>query len=127
MSDADLPIEALANIEVIAGAIRDELGEEIDAYPSRRSPEGAEPLNRAFRAAVRAILAAGGVRADDLAASVSLALLLIASRRLEDEGWDAPRAKALVEQEPGSPDDWLCFLALSSRPQIEPPLDPDRT
>ncbi len=127
MSDADVPSEALAIIEVIAGAIRAELGEEIEAYPGASSPERADPINRAFRAAVRSLLATGGVRADDLAASVSLALLLIASRRLEDEGWDATRAKALVEQEPGSPDDWLCFLALSSRPQIEPQIDPDRT
>ena len=33
MSDADVPAEALALIEAVAGAIRDELGEEIDAYP----------------------------------------------------------------------------------------------
>ena len=33
MSDADLPVQALAIIEVVAGAIRDELGEEVDAYP----------------------------------------------------------------------------------------------
>ena len=56
MSDANLSIEALAIIEVVAGAIRDELGEEVDAYPGRREPEGADPLNRAFRAVVRAIL-----------------------------------------------------------------------
>ena len=35
---------------------RDVLGEEADAYPGCRSPEGADPLNRAFRAVVRSLL-----------------------------------------------------------------------
>ncbi len=125
MPDAKMPIDALALIEAIAGAIRDELGEEVDAYPGARDPEGADPLNRAFRAAARAILSAFGVAADDLPASVSRALLLAASRRLEAEGRDEAEARALIEAEPGSPDDWLCFLALSSRPQVDALLGPD--
>ena len=125
MSDPDVPAEALALVERIAGAIRDELGEEVDAYPGCRSPEGADPLNRAFRAVVRSLLAADGVPADELAASVSRTLRLVAERRLASEGRDDDRVKALIEEEPGSPDDWLCFLILSSRPQIEPLLDPD--
>jgi len=47
MSDAGIPAEALAILEVVAGAIRRELGAAIDAYPGRREPEQADPLNRA--------------------------------------------------------------------------------
>ncbi len=125
MPDADVPAEALALVERIARAIRGELGEEIDAYPGCRAPEGADPINRAYRAVVRSVLAEGGVEGDRLAVSVSLSLRLVASRRLEAEGWDDSRVKSLIEGEPGSPDDWLCFLALSSRAQVEPLLGPD--
>ena len=120
MTDPDVPSETLATIEVIAGAIRQELGEEIDAYPGRRDPEGADPLNRAFRAVVRALLSAAGVHDDHLAEFVSHALLVVATSRLEPEGYDARQIKALIEEEPGRPDDWLSFVTLSSRAQIEP-------
>ncbi len=126
MSDADVPIEALALIETIADAIRRELGDEVDAYPGRRTPEGADPLNRSFRAIVRSLLAADGNPGADLTALVSGTLRLVAERRLGQEGWAGDQARALIEGEPGSPDDWLCFLALSSRAQIEPLIDPDR-
>ncbi len=119
----DPPPDCLAIIEAVAGAIRAELGAAVDAYPGCRDSDGADPLNRAFRAAVRALLAAGGARVDDLAASVSRLLLLVANRRLKNEGWDDRRVKSLIEEEPGSPDDWLCYLLLSSRAQIEPLLD----
>ncbi len=125
MADFEIPAEALALVELIAGAIRAELGAEVDAYPGCRAPEGADPLNRAFRAVVRSILAADGAPGDELAVSVSRALLLVASRRLTAEGRHDGRAKELIEEEPGSPDDWLTFLILSSLPQIEPPLGPD--
>ena len=39
-------------------AIREELGEAIDAYPGCRSPEGADPINRAFRAVARSLIRA---------------------------------------------------------------------
>ncbi len=47
---------ALALVERIAGAIRHELGAEVDAYPGLRDPDRADPLNRAFRAVVRSLL-----------------------------------------------------------------------
>lgn len=125
MSDHDVSAEALAIIEVIAGAIRRELGDEVDAYPGCRSPEGADPLNRAFRAAARALLAAGGDSRPDLAALVSRTLRQVAERRLASEGLDAIQTRALIEEEPGSPDDWLAFLALGAMAQIEPLLGPD--
>ena len=62
MPDADVPPEALALIELVAGAIRRELGEEVDAYPGCRSPEDADPLNRVFRSVARRSLEAGGPR-----------------------------------------------------------------
>jgi hypothetical protein len=125
MSDADLSAEALAIIEVVAGAIRAELGEEVDAYPGRRSPEGADPLNRAFRAIVRAILGVNTPGIEIAHSLVSRGLRRVAGRRLAAEGWRGDQVKALIDEEPGSPDDWLCYLILSSRAQIEPLLTPD--
>ncbi len=125
MYDADLPIEALSIIEVVAGAIRDELGEEVDAYPGRREPEGADPLNRAFRAIVRAILGPNTSGVEGTHLVVSQALRRVAERRLTAEGWDDHQVKTLIDNEPGSPDDWLAYLILSSRAQIEPLLTPD--
>jgi hypothetical protein len=124
MSDADLSVEALAIIEVVAGAIRAELGEEVDAYPGRREPEEADQLNRAFRAIVRAILSPHTSGIEGAHSLVSRALRLVAERRLAAEGWRGDHVKALINEEPGSPDDWLCYLILSSRVQIEPLLGP---
>ena len=125
MSDHDRAPPISTTIEAIAGAIREELGDEVKACPGFRNPERAEPLNRAFRAVVRPLLATDGVPDNDLAASVSWALLVVARRRLQSEGWDDLQVKSLLEEEPGSPDDWLAFLILASRPQIEPLLDSD--
>ncbi len=125
MYDADVPAESLALVERIAGAIRDDLGEEIDAYPGRRSPEGADPLNRAFRAVVRTILSLHTSGTEGTLSLVSEALRRLAERRLAAEGRDDRQVKVLLDLEPGRPDDWLCFLILSSRAQIEPLLTPE--
>lgn len=122
MPDADVPAGALALVEGIAGAVRHELGEEIDAYPGASSPELADPINRAFRAIVRSVLEASDIPGPSLPALVSRTLRRAAERRLAAEGWDASQARFLIELEPGSPDDWLVFLLLSSREQIEPLL-----
>ena len=124
MPDANISSPALTLIELIALAIRNELGEEIDAYPGHRRPERADPLNRAFRAIARAIVrhTVGPDASPDL---VSLALLQATQRRLTSEGWDERQVRFLIELEPGQTDDWLTFLLLSSRPQIESLLDPD--
>jgi len=127
MPDADVPAGALALVERIAGAVRDELGEEIDAYPGASSPELADPINRAFRAVVRSLLEAGSIPGPSLPALVSRTLRRAAERRLAAEGWDDRRVALLLDEEPGSPDDWLCFLILSSREQIEPLLGPGGT
>ena len=112
-------------LERIGGAIRQELGESIDAYPGRRSPEGADPINRVFRVVVRSLASSDLVPGTDLDGSVSRILGQLAGRRLEAEGWDDDQVKSLIEDEPGSPDDWLTFLILSSRLQIMPLLDPE--
>ena len=120
MNDSDVPTSALGLVERLAGAVRDELGEEIDAYPGHDAPERADPLNRVFAAIVRAILE---VTTGDTVASpatVSLTLRLATEHRLAAEGWSNTQIRALIEDEPGSPDDWLVFLLLSARAQIEP-------
>ena len=127
MPDADVPAEALALVERIAGAVRDELGEEIDAYPGASSPELADPINRAFRAIVRSLLEAGGIPGPSLPALVSRTLRRAAENRLAAEGWDDRRVRFLLDLEPGCPDDWLAYLILSSRAQIEPLLGPGGT
>jgi hypothetical protein len=125
MSESDNSSSLLNLLERIAEAIREELGEEIDAYPGCRSPEGADPMNRAFRAVVRSLFVADLPPTGDRNSLVSRALRQLAERRLAAEGWDYQQVKFLIEDEPGSPDDWLAFLILSSRSQIEPLLDPD--
>ena len=117
--------DVLALVERVAGAIRRELGAEVDPYPGLRDPDRADLLNRAFRVVVRSLLEARGEPELNLAATTSRTLLQVATRRLEDEGRDALVIKMLIEDEPGHSDDWLCFLILADRSQIEPLLDPD--
>src|SRR3954452_15048809 len=127
MPDDDVPAKALAIIEKVAGAIRDELGEEIDAYPGASSPELADPINRAFRAIVRSLLEASGIPGPSLPTLVSRTLRRAAEDRLAAEGWDDRRVRLLLDLEPGCPDDWLASVLLSSRAQIEPLLGPGGT
>jgi len=122
MPDAAVPAGALALVERISGAIRAELGSEVDAYPGCRAPEGADPLNRAFRAVVRSLLEADATPGESLPSLVSRTLRRAAEHRLGAEGWDDRRIGLLLDLEPGSPDDWLAYLILSSREQIEPLL-----
>jgi hypothetical protein len=127
MPEPDVSPATLASLERIGGAIRQELGEAIDAYPGCRSPEGADPINRAFRAVVRSLAGADLGQGTDLDGTVSQILRQLTEIRLAAEDWDDDRVKSLIEEEPGSPDDWLAFLILSSRSQTEPILDPDHT
>jgi hypothetical protein len=122
MSDSDVPAQSLALIEVIAAAIRAAPGDEIDAYPGHSAPEQADPINRAFMAAVRSLPEAGPGSDGSRAVSVSHALRRVAERRLTAEGFDAGRVRLLIDSEPGGPDDWRTFLILSSRTQIEDAL-----
>ena len=71
------------------------------------------------------LLEAGGTPGQSLPALVSRTLRRAAEGRLAAEGWDDRRVRLLLDQEPGSPDDWLAYLILSSRAQIGPLLGPD--
>jgi hypothetical protein len=126
MPDFDAPAEALALLELVARAVRDELRGEVDAYPGFREPERADPMNRAFRAVASAVL---GMYMPASPSTVSACLRRLAERRLEADGFDTLQIKLLLDEEPGGPDDWLTFLTLSSRSQVADVLradDPDR-
>jgi hypothetical protein len=123
MIGPDISSRLLTLLTQIAGAIRRELGEEIDAYPGLRSPETADPINRAFRAIVGLLVASIDPPTGEPSLLSTRTLRRLAELRLATEGWDDRQVKLLIEEEPGSPDDWLAFLILSSRSQIEPILD----
>jgi hypothetical protein len=57
--------------------------------------------------------------------AVSATLRRVAQQRLAAVGLDAREILTLLEDEPGSPDDWLAFLALASRAQVRDALEPD--
>jgi hypothetical protein len=119
MIGPDISSRLLTLLTQIAGAIRRELGEEIDAYPGPRSPEAADPINRAFRAIVSSLLASIDPPTGETDSLSTRTLRRIAELRLATEGWDDRQVKLLIEEEPGSPDDWLAFLILGSRSQLE--------
>src|ERR1700721_1766201 len=125
MTELTLAPDLLSLLARVAGAIRRELGEEIDAYPGLRSPETADPINRVFRAIVGSLLASIDPPTGEPGLLISATLRRPAELRLASEGWDERQIKRLLEEEPGRPDDWLAFLILSSRSQIEPILDRD--
>ena len=119
----------LHRVEVVAGAIRNVLGAEIDAYPGARVPEQAEPMNRAFRSIARAFLLDQLPTAADVEALTSAVLHEATERRLSAEGWNPDEVRFLIGLEGADRDDWLIFLLLSSRTQIEPLFaqeEPDR-
>jgi hypothetical protein len=101
-----------ALVELIAGTIRAELGDEVEACPGFARPEQAEPVNRVFRAITRRLLEPIGAPGDDVAALTSRALRELARRRLAAGGLGEAGIKTLLELEPGTPDDWLVFLIL---------------
>ena len=127
MNDPDAPSANLDLIERIAAAIRDALGEEVDAYPGASTPEQADPFNRAFRAVVQSLIDTDGTSDSSRPDLVSRTLRRLAEHRLAIEGWDQDQIRLLITQEPGSPDDWLAFLVLSSRLQLEPLLDSEES
>ena len=129
MPDADVPGEALAIVEVIAGAIRDELGEEIDAYPGCRGPRGptrstapSGPSSaRSWRRTTSRIETCARARLPGAAPRRRAAA--------GGRGLGRPPGQVLIDEEPGSPDDWLAFLILSPRgrrsSRCSTPDDPD--
>src|SRR4051812_42741661 len=112
MFDASERTTEFALIEAIAGAIRDELGDAVEACPGSRTPEQAEPLNRAFRALARLVLEPLVAPGDDPGSTVSRANLRLVKRRLATLGLGDTSIKTLLDLEPGTPDDWLVFVLL---------------
>jgi hypothetical protein len=99
-------------IEMIAGTIRSELGDEVEVCPGLHTPEEAEPLNRVFRALVRRILEPLAAPGQDFPSLVTWALRQLVVRRLAAGGLNATQIRILLDLEPGVPDDWLTFLLL---------------
>ena len=120
------PTGSLALVERIAGAVRGELGEEIDPYPGLRDPDQRRPAQP--RLPRRRPFAPGGGRRAPRPTWPRPRPAR--SSGPPPSGWrptnrDAVAIKMLIEDEPGHPDDWLCFLILADLAQIEPLLDPD--
>jgi hypothetical protein len=99
-------------IEMIAGTIRSELGDEVEVCPGLHTPEEAEPLNRVFRALARRILEPLVVPGQDFPSLVAWVLRQLVLRRLAAGGLNPTQIRVLLDLEPGVPDDWLTFLLL---------------
>ena len=112
MVDPHEPTPEFAALEAIADAIRRALGDGVEACPGFRDPEQADPLNRAFRAVARRLLETRAASGRELIAFVSGALRTLVRRRLEAGGLDGLQIRTLLSLEPGTPDDWACFLIL---------------
>ena len=112
MSDAREQTAGFALVESIADAIREELGDEVEACPGFRTPEQAEPINRVFLAVARRILTPLVAPGDGLSGLVSRTLRRLVGRRLADGALGEAEIKCLLELEPGTPDDWHVFLLL---------------
>jgi hypothetical protein len=110
MSPPSEQAAAVAWAAGLAAAVRDELGDQVEACPGHRSPDQAEPLNRAFRAAVRYALDPLTSPGGDLQAEVRRVLHRVARDRLVAGGLGEGQVRTLFELEPGTPDDWLAFV-----------------
>jgi hypothetical protein len=119
MFDAHERPAALALIEAIATALRTELAGEIEEQPGFRDPLEAGQVNRAFRITARTILRTITAHADDLSALLNSVLLRLAWRRLAAELLDTREIEHLLGLEPAARDDWLIFLILTTRSEIE--------
>ena len=137
MSDADVPAEALAIIEVVAGAIRDELGEEVDAYPGPPGARGGPTRSTApsapssGRSSAPSTLGHRGHARARLPGPASRS----PSGAWRPRAGTTARSRLLLDEEPGSPDDWLVVpdpvlagadRAPARRPTTRTPPDPAR-
>lgn len=105
-------------VVMIAEALRDQFGEEIDAHPGGERVE-AGSVNRAFRAVVRSIVV--GDKADAERSTTILTSLLreAALRRLLELSIAPDQAADLLSSEPALGDAWLAYLALAPRSVID--------
>lgn len=102
---------ALELVLAVAESLRGEFGVSIDAHPGGEGNE-AGVVNRAFRAAIRAILGAI-VSEDDLAPVAAWALRQAALRRLAEVDVTGRQAEALIDSEPGLGVRWPAYLTLA--------------
>jgi hypothetical protein len=103
---------------LIAGALRDEFGQAIDAHPGGVGVE-AGSVNRAFRTAVRVIVGDGTADGADLATSLTNLLRQTALRWLAELGVRPEQAEVLVSSEPKLGDAWLAYMALAPMSVID--------
>jgi hypothetical protein len=104
--------DQLRLVLLIAGALRDEFGEGIDAHPGGVGNEAGD-VNRAFRTVVRVIV--GDVTPGGADPAITLTQLLreVALRHLAELGVRPEQAEVLVSSEPKLGDAWLAYLALA--------------
>jgi hypothetical protein len=116
MCDTRDPPDAVALIEAIAAALREELGVPIEEQPGFRQPGEAGQVNRAFRAMSRAILRPGVRAGEDPSTALSDVLRRLARRRLGAGLLDAREVDHLLGLEFDGRDDWLAYLILMLQP-----------
>lgn len=98
----------------LAGALREELGREIEDQPGGPDPAGAGQVSRAFRAAVRYLLGTLAPTGTDLATLLSQTLARAARVRLAEGGLADQEVEFLLgHPEGGGRDDWFAFLLLA--------------
>jgi hypothetical protein len=119
MFDACKGTGEFALIEAIAAALREELGIAIEEQPGFHEPSEAGQVTRAFRVMARTILRTIVPAAQDLPALLSQVLARLARRRLEAGLLDAHEIEHLLGLELDGCDDWLAFLILTDRSEIE--------
>jgi hypothetical protein len=104
--------DQLRLVLLIAGALRDEFGQAIDAHPGGVGSEAGD-VNRAFRTAVSVIVCDGTADGDAPAIILTNVLREAARRWLAELGVRPEQAEVLVSSEPKLGDAWLAYLALA--------------
>ena len=108
-----------ALIARIAGALRDELGSEIEEQPALHDPSQAGQVNRAYRVVALCILTTIVPPEEKLAKVLNWVLTRITRQRLADFGLDDQATHALLSTESADRDDWLAFLILTPAQEID--------
>jgi hypothetical protein len=127
MSDAYGRTAEFALVLGIAEALRQELGDQIDAHPGLHDPADAGQVNRAFCAVARHILRTIAVSEEGRAQLLTAILVQIARHRLAAHGLDEPQIEFLLAQEPAGRDDWSAFLILMPWEEIPLLLEADES
>ncbi len=119
MFDACEQTHEFVLIEAIAAALRQEFGVALEDQPGFHDTSEAGQVNRAFRVMARTILRPIASPDEDLSALLSRVLGRLARRRLEAGLLDAREIDHLIGLELDGRDDWLVYLILTDRSEIE--------